>query len=203
MKDNPDCIINLKNNAKLLDKYSREDKNLLSFLQDAFEAESFTNVVSHFNLTYENLPKIDVKDLYLNYEIKSPYKSDNLNKYVADSAKSLGDLKDIKALFLGYNGYINIELAETVRVRKIFVRPFSSDSSLWSPTSGASYTLIYCSMDGVDWEYISSVPSNYGDYNTENYIVEIPFTSYFSFRFIRFATNSSANFSINYLAFKK
>lgn len=203
MKENPDSNINLKNNSKLIDKYSKEDKNLLSFLQDAFEADSFTNVVSHFNLNYEKLPKIDVKDLYVNYEIKSPYQCDNLKKYVADSAKSLGDLKDAKALFLGYNGHINIELAETARVRKIFVRPFCSDSSLWNPTSGASYTLIYCSMDGEDWEYMTSVPSNYGAYNTNNYITEITFNNYFSFRFIRFTTSNSSNFSINYLALKK
>lgn len=190
----------IKNFADSIDKYTRENTNFIKFLKEYFEIDSFMKIVSDFNLNCEILPKTDLLDLFVNSEIAVPYTNNNINIHVADSVKCLGDPNNTKAFFLGYNAKIDIELAEMIRVKRIYVKPFCSDIKTWSPSSGNSHTGIWVSRDGDNWEYVMNIPSNYGG-NSENYLNEINLSHYVSFRYIRFNTNGSSYFSISYLSF--
>ena len=194
--------LNIMNSfAKEFDRSTREDQNFLEFIREIFEPKSFFDVVNHFNIGLEILPKKDGSDLFIKHEISVPYKQVTLSKFASESLLTLSDKTSLNAFFLGYNGKIDIELAELIRVRKIYAKPFCSDSKLWNPVTGSTHTQIYVSIDGNNWELAGNAPSKYGT-STNNFISVIMLNNLFTFKFIRFATGNQSLFSLKYLAFK-
>jgi hypothetical protein len=121
---------------------------------------------------------------------------------VETNVKNLGNRNNPRGLFINYNGKIDITLNETIRTNRVIIKPFSSDTYNWSPTNGATYTSIYGSLDGKSWDMLAAIPSTYGT-STNNYEMEVTFTSMSSFRYIRFQGSASAYFSLSHLSFRK
>jgi len=191
-----------KTYGEIIDKKIREDAAFVNEMKRIFAVNSFLEIVKDFNLNFVNLGSMKADELIVSYKIEQPY----------DGAVERFTTKDVKVLanpnnattgfFLSYNGHLEFKLAELIRTNKVYIRPFVGDTYNFSPTNGNTYSQVYVSLDGQNWDYMNFVPSSYGT-NYNNYITEVSFTDIVSFQYIKFSSTASGLFSLSYLSFTK
>ena len=155
-----------------------------------------------FGLNYIYTGKGSNEDLFESFNVTKPYTKDLINKYVLTEVKNLGIKSNKNAVFINYDGRIDITLKEIIRTQKIFIKPFISDSKVFSPDNGASYVTVLGSVDGEKYQLLTTIPCTYGT-STNNYLTELTFPNISTFKYLRFQTTPSYLFSLSYIQFKK
>jgi len=189
--------------TEILEKKYREDQSFANAIRPLFVDEFFVEVVKDFGLNFISLGSCPKEDLIVSVKMETPYSSGNTDKYRTENVKTLNNPNNVTTgYFLNYNGNLEIQLAETIRTNKMWIKPFSGDTSNWSPTNGYTYTQVYLSADGKSFDYVVTLPSTYGS-STNNYITQIDFGGLYSFKYVKFSATSSGMFSLSYLTFVK
>jgi hypothetical protein len=186
---------------KLEKKGLKDDKAFIKTMKNYLTDESFENVLNKFELIYSYVS--DEKDIVQTIIVENPFSFTNkLDNYRAENHNeiTLKDQVSPKAYFINPNGKIDIVFKSKVRVNKIGIRGFYASSSNWTPSNGKTTTKIYVSLDGINWEFIKNVPSNYGNGKE---VTGVIFDKLITFRFLRFQTDQSNSFSLNYFSLKK
>lgn len=177
--------------------------NLIEDLQKHFTGDSFLKIAQDLSLKYSVLGQSQGKDLLESYDIKSPYTKSELSENECNNMAHLNNPnnKDY-GLFLNYSGSIIFKLKESIRVNKIYLKPFYGKTSVFPPSNGASNCSLLVSNDGKSWVNVTKIPSGYGS-KDNNYLCSLLFSEYYTFNHILFETNSSSLFSLSYIAFTK
>jgi hypothetical protein len=183
------------------DKNVKENVNFIEFLKNSFTEKSFLEVVKYFGIPFTYTSDLSKTELLESFSVDKPYISTSLDEYLLFDVKDLANFKNKKAVFLDYDASLTITLADTLRTNKIFIKPFTYQTSKFTPTNGNTYTIIYTSENGVDYTKAASIPSDYGSANN-NYLSKITFDNHENFKYVKFKTNSSCYFSLSYLGFK-
>ena len=140
--------------------------------------------------------------MFLCHSIENTYSTNSITNHISEDIKSLANIKNTKGFFLNYNGILDIELAESIRTNRLYIKPFTNESS-FSPTNGSTYASVYASFDGDNYEYLGKLPSTYGSTYYNNYLTDLCLQQFYTFKFLRFQTDNSSYFSISYLGFTK
>jgi len=181
----------------------KDDNQFSNSIRTFFIGETFIQVVHDFGLNFTSLGNCKPEELIIAYRLETPYQSGGVDKYKTEDVKLLSNPNNsTAAFFLNYNGHLELDLSEVIRTNKMYIKPFIGDQGQWSPTNGNTYCQIYLSSDRKNWDYITVIPSSYGN-SSNDYIQEISFNSFYSFQHIKFSSTSSSIFSLAYLSFTK
>lgn len=167
---------------KSFNKSSRDLKICLSSELDlkAFQADiefyfkqDAENVMSDYEIYKISLGKdtsISLSDLITGFSIKTALPSENLDPYRANTVKDLLKKNNTKALFVSYDSTLVFELKEMTKISSIELKPFSFDLDSWIPSEGAG-TFIFGSSDNIEWDFLNSIPDDYGTEFDITYLV--------------------------------
>lgn len=190
----------LQRNFKLRSKDLEKDQVFNDVLKCFFsEHDSFSSMIIDYNLNLGYVPN-DLSNIVENIKYLDGQLS-NLSAHDIGESKNYNEIfnkKNEKAIFLDYNKNAVVELKSTVRVKAISIRPFIKDTSVFYPTTGASYARVATSNDNKDWDDVCTLPSDYGSGNND-YICTLSLGKFKSFKYIKFITNGSAQLSVSYI----
>lgn len=183
-------------------KSNEKDSLFLNVLSEFFKNEYIGSIISDFNLNmkYVIFNKDDfIKSVSLN---NSETSFTSLKSYQFDSnGKDYNQIfneKNKKAFFVDYNKELIIEFQDFIRIDSLSLRPFLENNGLFYPTSGSYYASLHISKNGITYDFIAKMPSSYGS-STDEYITKLNFGAYKTIRFLKFTTDSSSQFSLNYI----
>jgi hypothetical protein len=190
----------LQRNFKLRSKELDKDIVFAEILKTFFnDHESFSTLIIDYNLNFGSIPS-DLSNIVESIK----YLDGTLTNLVAHDIgetknfNEIFNVKNEKAIFLDYNKNAVVELTMTVRAKTIYLRPFTKDTGVFYPTTGASYARIYISNDYKEWDLIGTLPSDYGSASND-YICPMVLGKFKSFKYIKFNTNGSAQLSVSYI----
>jgi len=184
---------------KLRNKNLEKDDIFNKLIREYFtDSEVFAQIVVDFTLNYSSVPK-DLSDLVedITYDKNLSHLDKHMMKTKEEYVK-MTDIKNDKGIFLDYNKEMLIKFKVPVRTRMIGLKPFTADQSAFAPTTGSYYPKLYVSYNGVDWDYIAQMPSNYGSAN-DDYVTLFNLGGYKSFKYIKVNTDSSSQWSLSYI----
>jgi hypothetical protein len=183
-----------------IDKNLKDNPNFHIYLERYFELESFTEIINDFDISTAFTGSVDkLEDLFEECTCSSRYIHSDLEKYNATDIQDILKLSGQKAYFVNYSANLDIKLKQQVRINRFYIKPFQGNN--WISTNGHTYTLVYYSLDGANWNFLCNVPSTYGG-GQNNYLTEIYF-NLTSLRYLRFATTPSYQFSLAYIGLNK
>ena len=120
--------------------------------------------------------------------------SDNLEPYRASSYLDIKKTNSAKAYFVSYDSEFIVTLKQSATLSCIELKPFTFDLDSWYPGEGAG-TFIFSSTDNVNWDFLSTIPEDYGADMESVYYVNF---SPRNMRYIKFQTGDFT-LSISYL----
>lgn len=188
-------------NFKLKNDKLSKDRVFNKYLQMFFsDNESISKIAIDYNLDYACVPS-DLSNMIKNIEYnKEPLSTTEKYNLVAKKEfNSLTNPKNNLAIFMDYNSTCVIELNTSVRIKNIGLKPFTNDSNVFSPATGAYYPKLYHSNDNKDWKYVGVMPSTYGTEITEDSCSTFNLGGFTSIKFIKIVTDGSSQFSLSYL----
>jgi len=184
---------------KLRSKHLERDEIFNNLIKLHFpDPNVFSAVVVDFNLNFKSVPK-DLIGLVIG--VSNDSVMTHLDKHTMKTQEDFDlftDSKNKKAIFLDYNKQAIVELKNPVRIKQIGLKPFTADTNAFYPTTGAYYPKFHISMNNVDWEYIGIMPSTWGSSN-DDYLTTFNLGGFKSFKYIKFNTDSSSQFSVSYI----
>lgn len=196
--DEEDKNVNTK--FSLISKNLEKDEVFINVIKAYFtEKVSFSRLIVDFNLNFKSVPE-DLSNLIKNVS-NNTTEMMNVDKYkvkTPEDFKELTNYKNKKAIFMDYNREVIIEFSESVRIKEFGLKPFTEDNNLFYPTTGSYYPNIYISDNGIEWDSLGVMPSNYGSPN-DDYITTFSLGKFKTVRFIKVNTNSSSQLSISHI----
>jgi hypothetical protein len=139
-----------------------------------FKGQSYDRIFEDFIITYSDFISESseiIKMMYsanttVNYflkdfEVTARYPDERLELFKAETIDDIKTLDSFKAIFSDFDSNIIFNFADVVKCKMIELRPFWGDFEMWYPGNGADSN-IYSSVDGVNWELLSTVPPDYG-----------------------------------------
>jgi hypothetical protein len=141
-----------------------------------FLGTSYDRIFEDFIITYsEYMGKNDstetIKMLYSvnttvsyflqGFKLSSHYPDERLEIFKAENIDDIKSLDGFKAIFADFESEIIFSFADVVKCKMIEMRPFWGDFEMWYPGNGADSN-IYYSLDGVNWQFLSMIPPDYG-----------------------------------------
>jgi hypothetical protein len=120
--------------------------------------------------------------------------SENLEPYRASSYMDIKKSNSAKAYFVSYDSEFIVSLKQSATLTCIELKPFTFDLDSWYPGEGAG-TFIFSSTDNVNWDFLSTIPEDYGADMESIYYVNF---SPRNMRYIKFQTGDFT-LSISYL----
>jgi hypothetical protein len=183
-----------------INEWLQRDLLFAQELSKLFEEKSFDELATDFQLNHRSGQDIPTEELFTGFDIGTIYtancddfKANNIQEVVKPNPSAP------KALFLGYNSHLTINLSRTVRTNKLYLRPFIDKISYYAPTQGSTFVSIFTSVDGEKWVFQTVIPSSWGN-SQNNYFCTINFDTLISFNRIKFQTGSTY-FSLSYFGF--
>jgi hypothetical protein len=166
-------IIEIMRKAKLVNS-GQEAKVILpkginyeAFIQDVhfYFKQDAEKVLEDILLAYQGTNGL----VYLNQsasivesvKVSTNLPNDNLDPYRASTYQDIRKKNSNKAFFVSYDSEFVVTLTNCTILNSLEVKPFTFDLDSWYPGEGAG-TFIFTSLDNVEWDFLATIPEDYG-----------------------------------------
>jgi hypothetical protein len=174
--------------------------NRAAFIEDIhfyFKNDSVT-VLEDFEIRQQTSKGYDIlninSDLVESCTVSTNLPNENLDPYRASTYLDIKKNNSVKAYFVSYDSEFIVTLKQSALLSCIELRPFTFDLDSWYPGEGAG-TFVFSSMDNVNWDFLSTIPDDYGGDMESIYYVNF---SPRDMRYIKFQTGDFT-LSISYM----